>query len=203
MMIKAKKKNIPKLSPLYTPVLSNRRYEHSKTNLRPRPPPSQPFPARHHSIFVKKVNQLIFKKLKKIIEWLCTDMNYILLQKVSPRLISILKNRTSKVFVRFRLDGTTWPPMIVYKAEVSNYKIFNFHEQVRQETEWRVLFNDKPLERSRSVLPPLRQYKHSELKTRKSSSFESKKASDLKYRNYWNRKGMIRLDWNQINSKSF
>jgi hypothetical protein len=91
----------------------------------------------------KFIDQIVFRKLKLAIRGFCSGMNDELLQVLSPRLHRLVYKTEKSVEIKFKLDGKTWPPQIVYKANVGMIKVIGFNREIEMGNEWRYIFTDK------------------------------------------------------------
>lgn len=94
----------------------------------------------------KFIDKLVFKKLKYAIKNFCSNMTPELLQALAPRVYKLMLSRKKIVQLKFKLLGETWPPRIIYSADISNYKVIGFDfREMSIKPDWRLLFTDKAI----------------------------------------------------------
>jgi len=93
----------------------------------------------------RRLDRYMFHKLKRLIYSLSVNISLNLIKQISRRLYDMVQIRTHKILVRFRILGTVWPPVIVYRTKVINIHTLQLpgNELQTKSSHWRFLFTDQ------------------------------------------------------------
>jgi hypothetical protein len=93
----------------------------------------------------RRLDRYMFHKLKRLIYSLSVNISLSLIKQISRRLYDMVQIRTHKILVRFRMVGTVWPPVIVYRTKIINIHTLQLpgNELQTKSSEWRFLFTDQ------------------------------------------------------------
>lgn len=113
----------------------------------------------------RKLDRFMYHKLRRLIYTLSFNINLPLIKQISRRLYDMIQFRTHKILVRFRLVGTVWPPVIVYRTKITNIHTLQLpgNEINAKCTQWRFLFTDQiffSIEKLPSIVPSPARFHH-------------------------------------------